>query len=323
MRYRRFGRLGWSVGEVGFGMWGMGSWTDSDDDESLSSLQLALDLGCNFFDTAFAYGDGHSERLLGQLVRSNPDRTIHVATKVPPLNRTWPSQPGYPIRDVFPPHHIRELAARSLENLGVPAIDLLQFHVWEDAWADDDGWQRVMDDLRSEGMVRAVGISVNRWEPANGMRTLRTGLIDAVQVIYNIFDQAPEDELFPLCRELDIAAIARVPFDEGSLTGTLGTGSRWPDGDFRNMYFGPQNLGPTLDRIASLATDIPPDMTMPELALRFILSDDDVSVVIPGMRKPDHVRANIKASDAGPLDEPVRAALRRHRWDRSPTVWSG
>jgi aryl-alcohol dehydrogenase-like predicted oxidoreductase len=322
MRYRRFGRTGWRVGDVGYGMWGMGSWTGSDDAESMAALQLAADLGCTFFDTAWAYGEGRSERLLGELVRANPDRKLHVATKVPPRNRAWPPRKDVPIEEVFPPGHIREYAERSLANVGVDAVDLLQFHVWEDAWAEDEGWQRAVDDLRREGLIRAAGISINRWEPWNALRTLRTGLIDAVQVIYNIFDQAPEDELFPVCLELDIAVIARVPFDEGSLTGTLTTKSRWPAGDWRNTYFNPENLAASVQRADSLKAVLPADLPLPEAALRFILSCPAVSVTIPGMRRPEHVRDNIAASDTGLLPADLLAALRAHRWDRVPASWS-
>jgi aryl-alcohol dehydrogenase-like predicted oxidoreductase len=322
MRYRRFGRTGWRVSEVGYGMWGMAGWTGSDDEQSLASMQLAVDLGCNFFDTAFAYGEGHSERLLGQLVRANAGRTIYTASKVPPMNRQWPSRREYMLHDVFPPGYIREFAEKSLINLGLPQLDLLQFHVWEDAWAGDVRWQRAVDDLRREGLVRAVGVSINRWEPWNALRTLRTGLVDAVQVIYNIFDQAPEDELFPLCRELDVAIIARVPFDEGSLTGALTKDSHWPEGDWRNLYFVPENLTPTIDRVHAIEPLVPAGSTLPDLALRFILANPDVGVVIPGMRKPAHVRANVVASDAEPLSTDLLARLRAHRWDRSPTPWS-
>ncbi len=322
MRYRTFGRTGWQVSEVGYGMWGMAGWTGSDDAESLQSLQLALDLGCNFFDTAWAYGDGHSEQLLGQLVRANPDKTIHTATKVPPKNRRWPSRRGDPLDDVFPTDYIREYAEKSLENLGIPHLDLLQFHVWEDGWANDERWQRVTDDLRREGLVRAIGVSVNRWEPANAIATLRTGAIDAVQVIYNIFDQNPEDDLFPVCRELNIGVIARVPFDEGSLTGTLTTDSRWPKGDWRNLYFVPENLVPTVQRVDALKRALPKGMTLPELALRFILANPDVDVVIPGMRKLAHVRANVAAADTPALPAELLQTLRDHRWDREPAPWS-
>src|SRR5688572_17903026 len=322
MKYRRFGRTGWQVSEIGYGMWGMAGWTGSEDTESLAGLQQSVDLGCNFFDTAWAYGDGHSEHLLGRLIASNPDKTLYAATKIPPKNRQWPSRRGSPLEEVFPADYIREYAEKSLANLNRQHIDLLQFHVWEDEWADDDRWQRAMDDLRREGLVHAVGISVNRWEPWNGVRTLRTGLVDAVQVIYNIFDQAPEDELFPLCRELDVAVIARVPFDEGSLTGTLTKRSRWPAGDFRNAYFVPENLAPTLQRVEALRPVVGADMTLPETALRFILSNTDVSTVIPGMRKLANVRANMAASDAGPLPDELIERLRAHRWDRRPAEWS-
>jgi aryl-alcohol dehydrogenase-like predicted oxidoreductase len=322
MRYRRFGRTGWEVGEVGYGMWGMGSWTGSDDHESLESLQLAADLGCNFFDTAWAYGAGHSERLLGELVRANPEKHLYMATKVPPRNGAWPARPDSALADVFPGAHIRDFAERSLTNLGLSSIDLLQFHVWQDSWSEAEEWQRAVADLRAEGLVQAVGISINRWEPWNALRAVRTGLIDAVQVIYNIFDQAPEDELLPLCRELDVAVIARVPFDEGSLTGTLTADSHWPEDDWRNIYFVAENLVPTVARVNALQDSLPQGMTLPELALRFILTNPDVSVTIPGMRSRSHVRSNMAASDAGPIDAALRERLRTHRWDRTPTSWS-
>ena len=322
MRYRTFGRTGWQVSEIGYGMWGMAGWSGSNDAESISSLQLAVDLGCNFFDTAWAYGDGHSEQLLAQLLRANAGKRLYSATKVPPKNRKWPTRRGDRLDDVFPADYIREYAERSLGNIGVDTIDLLQFHVWEDAWAADPRWQRAVEALKSENLVRAVGVSINRWEPWNALETLRTGLVDAVQVIYNIFDQNPEDELFPLCRELDIGVIARVPFDEGSLTGTLTKSSSWPRGDFRNIYFTKENLEPTVDRVESLRSLVPKGSTLPELALRFILANDDVDVVIPGMRRPEHVRANIAAGDAAPMSASELERLRAHRWDRTPTRWS-
>ena len=323
MKYRTFGRTGWQVSELGYGMWGMAGWSGSEDAESRASLQLAVDSGVNFFDTAWAYGDGRSERLLGETVRANPAKRLYTATKVPPKNRQWPSRRGDPLDDVFPAKYIREYAHKSLENLGLERVDLFQFHVWEDAWAADERWQRAIEDLKRERLIEAVGISVNRWEPWNGVQTLRTGVIDAVQVIYNIFDQAPEDELFPLCRELDIGVIARVPFDEGSLTGTLTKASRWPEGDWRNLYFTKENLDETVDRVEELKTILPQRMTLPELALRFIFANDDVDVVIPGMRRAENVRANVRAAEAGPLPEKLVQVLREHRWDRTPAAWSG
>lgn len=322
MKYRTFGRTGWQVGDIGYGMWGMGGWSGSNDDESLQALERAVALGCNFFDTAWAYGAGHSETLLGQLVAAHPQKRLYVATKIPPKNFKWPARPEYTLDETYPPNHIRQYVEHSLKNLGLDSMDLIQFHVWEDGWAEDPRWQRAMEEMKREGLIRAVGVSLNRWEPENGLRALRTGMIDAVQVIYNIFDQAPEDRLFPLCRELNVAVIARVPFDEGTLTGTLTLDSKWPEGDWRNTYFVPENLKASVARAEALRPLIPGGMTMPELALRFILSHPDVATIIPGMRKIRNVEANIAASDQGGLEPSLIAQLRGHRWDRKPASWS-
>ncbi|MGQ9849093.1 MAG: aldo/keto reductase [Aggregatilineaceae bacterium] len=322
MQYRTFGRTGWLVSEIGYGMWGMAGWMGSDDAESLAALERSVELGCNFFDTAWAYGAGHSEKLLGQLVRAHPDKKLYTASKIPPKNFKWPSRRGYTLDECFPPDHIREYTEKSLHNLGLDSMDLIQFHVWEDCWAHDERWQRTIDDLKREGLIKAVGISVNRWEPWNSLETLRTGLVDAVQVIYNIFDQAPEDQLFKVCVEQNVAVIARVPFDEGTLTGTLTKDSRWPEGDWRNTYFVPENLIPSVERAEALRPLIPPGMTMPEMALRFCLAHPTVSTVIPGMRKVRHVEANIAASDGRALPPELIKKLREHRWDRVPTKWS-
>jgi aryl-alcohol dehydrogenase-like predicted oxidoreductase len=322
MEYRRFGRTGWMVGEIGYGMWGMGGWTGSDDEESMRALERAVDLGCNFFDTAWAYGAGRSEGLLGQLVRANPDRRIYTATKIPPKNFKWPSRREFTLDDCFPPDHVEEYVHRSLQNAGLESFDLIQFHTWEDRWVDDDRWAKKLGELKAQGLIHAVGVSINRWEPWNGVRAVRSGAIDAVQVIYNIFDQNPEDELFPACLENDVAVIARVPFDEGTLTGTLTKDSTWPAGDWRNTYFVPENLHASVDRAEALGPLIPAGMTMPEMALRFILHHPAVSTIIPGMRKIKHVEANIAASDGARLPDDLLAELRKHRWERTPTAWS-
>ena len=216
-----------------------------------------MELGCNFIDTARAYGNGHSEALVGEVLAGWSGQAPFIATKIPPKNDQWPARADYPLDAVFPADHIRASTERSLAALGVPSLDLQQFHVWTDTWAGDERWQRAVSDLKSEGLVKAVGISVNRWQPANVLRALRTGLIDAVQVVYNIFDQAPEDELFPLCQELGVAIIARVPFDEGSLTGTMTVNDTWPKGDWRNLYFTPENLRETLARVERVKADLP------------------------------------------------------------------
>ena len=322
MNYRKFGRTGWMVSEIGYGMWGMAGWTGSDEKESRESLQRAVDLGCNFFDTAWAYGNGHSEKLLGGLVGGNPGKKLYVATKLPPKNLAWPSRREFRLDDCFPPDHIERYVRSSLKNLGMPSFDLIQFHTWEDSWVQDDRWVKKLDELRRQGLFRAVGISINRWEPANGVQAVKSGLIDAVQVIYNIFDQNPEDELFPACAAQDVAVIARCPFDEGTLTGTLTLDSKWPKGDWRNTYFVPQNLKASVARAEGLRPLLSGGMTMPEMALRFILNNPRVSTIIPGMRKLKNVDANMTASDKGPLPDGLHAKLREHRWERQPTKWS-
>ena len=189
MKYRKFGRLGWSVSEIGYGMWGIGGgeggWTGAVDSEGGQSLRCAVGEGCTFFDTAWIYGRGHSERLLGELLRDRPDSGLVVATKVPPKDRRFPSTRDSRLADVFPADHVRAYVEHSLANLGVERLDLLQYHVWEDSWADDPQWHKTVAELKSEGLIEGVGISVNRWEPWNVLRTLDTGLIDSVQVIYN------------------------------------------------------------------------------------------------------------------------------------------
>ena len=320
MRYRTVPRTGWKVSEIGFGMWGLAGWTESNDSESREALERSVALGCNFFDTAWAYGAGKSERMLGELLRAYRDTRLYAATKVPPKNQRWTGLTGVALDDVFPADHVREYTSRSLENLGVDAIDVQQFHAWNDEWAGDERWQRVVSDLKEEGIVRTFGISVNRWEPSNVLRALDTGLIDWVQVVYNIFEQAPEDELLPACRERGIAVIARVPFDEGSLTGTLTPGMRWQEGDFRNVYFTPENLRETLARVEPLKALVPGDMDLPELALRFILEHRDVTTTIPGMRRPRHVERNMAASSSDPLAPGIYDALRAHRWDRTAVL---
>lgn len=322
MQYRRFGRAGWQVSEIGYGMWGMVAWSGSNDDESMTSLQRAADLGCTFFDTAFAYGNGRSEGLLGHLVMANPDKKLYTATKVPPKDQRWPAPADATLDDCYPPDHIEEYLHKSLENAGLESFDLLQLHTWNDTWAKDDRWAKKFSDLKSQGLIHAGGISINRWEPWNGVEAVKTGAIDSVQVIYNIFDQNPEDQLFPACREHDVAVIARVPFDEGTLTGTITKDSAFPADDWRSTYFSPENLTASVDRVEAVKPLVPEGSTLPETALRFILSEPTVSTIIPGMRKTRNVEANIAASDEGPLTDELLDKLRPHRWVRKPAPWS-
>jgi len=250
MNYRRFGRTGWNVSELVTGMWGLAGWTGSDDGESMASLRRAIELGCNFFDTAWAYGDGKSEQILGKIVREfkgntsvgGPDKHLYVATKIPPKNRRWPSRRDFTLDDCYPPVYIEEYIERSLKNLGLETIDLMQLHTWEDRWLNDERLPRAIENMKKSGKVRAFGPSMNRWEPSNGIRAVLEGHAEAVQVIYNIFDQNPEDALFPICGMKQNRSDRTGAVDEGTLTGTLTADSKWPAGDWRNTYFVPENL---------------------------------------------------------------------------------
>jgi aryl-alcohol dehydrogenase-like predicted oxidoreductase len=322
MKYRKLGRTAFDVSDISHGLWGMSGWSGSDDRQSLNSMQLAIDLGCNFFDTAWAYGEGHSDGLLGEIMESNPAKRLYVASKVPPANGKWPALPTYSYGDVFSADHVFKYADLIRSQLRVDTIDLLQFHVWDDVWTNEPEFRSTVEKLKRDKIIRFFGLSINRWQPENGLKALRTGLVDAVQVIYNIFDQAPEDELFPLCHELNIGVIARVPLDEGSLGGKMTPETTFPKNDWRSGYFGPENLAKTLKRVDKLKEIVPAGMTLPEMALRFILSHPAVSTTIAGMRKPEHVKQNIDTSDAGPLDKSLLAELKKHRWNRTPQKWS-
>ena len=322
MKYRRFGRTNWQLSEIGYGMWGMGGWKESDDIQSMESLSLAVEKGVNFFDTAWGYGEGHSERLLGKLLKNCPNKKLYTASKIPPKNFKWPAKPHYTFAESYPEEHIRDYTEKTLRNLDQEQIDLMQFHTWDDGWATNEEWQRTVENLKKEGKIAAMGISMNRWEPENGIKALETGLIDVIQVIYNIFDQAPEDHLFPFCESNDIAVIARVPFDEGTLTGNITRETTFPEGDWRGTYFVPENLNASADRADLLRPLIPADSDMARMALKFILENKTIGTIIPGMRKQRNVLANTSTSDGIPLDSELYAQLRTHRWDRKPTTWS-
>lgn len=322
MNYRKFGRTNWDVSEIGYGMWGMAGWTESDDVQSSKSLDLAVENGVTFFDTAWGYGEGHSEQLLGALVKRYPSKKLYTASKIPPKNFKWPAKPAYTLDESYPAEHIVAFTEKTLKNVGLDQIDLMQFHTWDDNWTSRDEWQRAIEDLKSSGKIGAMGISMNRWEPENGIKALKTGMLDTVQVIYNIFDQAPEDVLFPLCEELNIGVIARVPFDEGTLTGNITKETTFPDGDWRGTYFVPENLISSAERADRLRSLIPEGMTMAEMALRFILMNTSVGTIIPGMRKEKNVLANVATSDGVTLSKELFQELRNHRWDRIPTSWS-
>jgi len=322
MKYRKFGRSGIESSDMAYGLWGMGGWSGSDDRQSLEALQLAVDLGCNFFDSAWGYGEGKSDSLLGQTIAKNAGKRLYAASKIPPKNLRWPASPDYKYHDVFPPDHVFKYADLIRKNLGTDTIDVLQFHVWDDTWTDQPDFRKTVEKLKSESVIRYFGLSLNRWEPENGIKAIRTGLVDAVQVIYSVFDQSPEDELFPLCQEMNIGVIVRVALDEGSLGGKMTRQTTFPKSDWRSGYFNPQNLSNTMDRVDKLKEILPAGMPLPEMALRFVLSHPAVSTTIVGMRKLEHVRENIALSNKGPLDPRLLKELKKHRWDRKPAPWS-
>ncbi len=317
MRYRKLGRTNYEVGEVGYGAWGIGGkqWLGGADDESVSALRLAIERGLNFIDTALAYGDGHSEQLVGQVVRETRGK-VYVATKVPPRNRLWPARPGIGIEEVFPYPYIVSSTEESLRNLGMESVDLQQLHVWNPEWIGRDEWRRAFEDLKQSGKARAVGVSINDHRPDTALELIRTGLIDTVQVIYNIFDPSPEAELFPLCRERNIGVLARVPLDEGALTGRIREDTTFPPGDFREWYFRGDHKRQVVQHVTALQKDLA-GADLPQTALRFCLSAAEVSAVIPGMRTPRHAEANCASSDLGPLPDATLALLRRHAWQKN------
>ncbi|HEX2599015.1 MAG TPA: aldo/keto reductase [Terriglobales bacterium] len=322
MKYRKLGRTGFKVSDMAHGLWGMSGWSGSEDQQSLEALQIAVDNGCNFFDTAWAYGEGKSDALLGQIIARNKGKRLYAASKIPPMNDKWPALPSYKYQEVFPARHVFKYADLIRQKLGTDSIDVLQFHVWDDSWTNEKEFRDTVEKLKNDGVIRYFGLSLNRWEPANGINAIRSGLVDTVQVIYNIFDQSPEDELFPACEKFDIGVIARVPLDEGSLGGNMTRDTKFPAGDWRGGYFNPENLNNTMDRVDELKKIVPSGMSLSQLALRFILSNPIVSTTIVGMRKPTHVKENLATSDAGPLDASLLQQLRKHRWDRKPAPWS-
>lgn len=317
MHYRKLGRTGLNVSEIGFGAWGISGrqWIGAEDDHSLRALQAARDAGINFFDTALAYGDGHSEQLLARAFGKS--REVVIASKVPPKNLIWPAAPDSRLEEVFPRDYVLECLETSYRNLG-REMDLYQFHVWNDAWAEAPGWHQTVEAIRRSGRARFIGISINDHQPNNALRALETGLVDVVQVIYNVFDQSPEDELFPYCQKHHIGVIARVPFDEGALTGRVRPETVFPPGDFRNDYFAGHRKEEVWDRVNRITRALGIGVEqMPETALRFCLSSPAVATVIPGMRNPAHAQANAAASARGALAPAQLAELRAFRWEKN------
>src|SRR5574337_729761 len=319
MEHRRLGRTGVQVSEIGFGAWGIGKgwWGEADDTLSVRALVRALELGLTFIDTAHAYGNGHSERLIARAFKE-VRRRVFVATKVPPKSGGWPPKPGTTARQAFPADWIITHTEESLRNLEAEHLDLQQLHVWRDEWLTDPEWQEAIYRLKQQGKIRFFGVSIIDHQPGSALELVRSGLIDTVQVIYNIFDQSPEEALFPLCRAHDLGVIARVPFDEGGLTGSLTPDTTFPPNSVQAFYFREDRLRETCERVDRLKPLLGGEIkTVAQLALKFCLSHPAVSTVIPGMRRSEHVEANCSASDSKPLDPKTLTALKAHAWPRN------
>ncbi|MEO3974347.1 aldo/keto reductase [Streptomyces sp. CAU 1734] len=318
MRYRELGRSGLTVSEIGYGAWGIGAsgWIGATEDESVRALHRAIDLGVNFIDTARGYGE--SERIVGRVVRERAADEIRVATKVPPRNRVWPAPGGLDPAEAFPGSHIRESLETSLLAAGLDHFDVFQFHVWSDEWVGRGDWLETVAELKRQGKIRLFGVSVNDHQPGSVLDLVRSGVVDTVQVIHNIFDQSPTDELFPACQEHGVGVIVRVALDEGGLTGRITSDTTFPEDDFRSRYFRGDRPAQVERRVNAItaALDIAPD-EIAETALRYVLSAPAVSTVIPGMRSVRNVERNTAVSDGNPLTAEQLAVLAGHRWQRN------
>ncbi len=327
MLKRRLGRTGYVVSEIGYGAWGLGAtmWRGVGDETGKRAVHAALDLGVDFLDTALAYGDGHSETLLADVLaeRGGRDR-VTIATKIPPKDGVWPGKAATPIGRTFPARWVVECTETSLRNLRRDAIDVQQLHVWNDAWLEAPGWDETraaMERLAQQGKVLHWGISINDHAPETALRVLSDPLLETAQVIYNIYDRSPERELFDLARRTDLGIIVRVPFDEGALTGAIGPDTEFPAGDWRQRYFQGERKAEASRRAEKLKELLGDEAkTLPELALRFCLSRPEVSTVIPGMRRPEHARANAAVSDGQALSPSLLRLLADHAWEKN---WYG
>jgi aryl-alcohol dehydrogenase-like predicted oxidoreductase len=319
MNYRKLGKTGLKVSEMGYGAWGIGkgAWIGASDAESVKALNRAVDLGLNFIDTALAYGDGHSETLVGRLVKKRSE-TIYVATKIPPKNEVWPARSGVSVDQTFPREHVIECTEASLTHLGLERIDVQQFHVWSDEWVNHGDWLEGIQQLKEQGKIGAFGVSINDYQPANAIKLIETGVVDTVQVIYNIFEQSPEDQLFRACERHHVGVIVRVPLDEGGLTGKITPDTKFEEGDFRNRFFRGDRKQQVYKHVQDMASDLGiPVEEVAETALRFVLSNPVVSTVIPGMRSVRNVERNCQVGDGRGLPREKLDKLKSHRWVRN------
>jgi len=318
MKFRSFAQTGLEVSEIGFGAWaiGGGMWGPTNDTESLRALRFSLDLGINFVDTASVYGRGHSEQLIAKVYRERSGK-FYVATKIPPKDWRWPPSKNSPIQQTFPKGWVKDQTEKSLRNLKRDCVELQQIHVWSPNWVKETEWLESLHKLRQEGKIRFIGVSLNDHRPDEALELVQSGMVDVIQVIYNIFEQSPADKLFDLCQKNNVAVIARVPLDESSLTGKLSKSHKFSDEDWRKDYFTPKVLNETVNRVERLKFMVGDDIpSLPVAALKFCLSHPAVSTAIPGIRNTEQARENCSASDGKPLKPELLEELKKHRWDR-------
>lgn len=315
MKYRTLGKTGYSVSAIGFGAWAIGatSWGKQDDNDSIKALHEAIDRGVNFIDTAAGYGGGHSERLIGRVIKERSE-DIKVATKTPlKFPGTWPPSPYDNWEDRYGEAYLRENVEERLRNLGVECIDLLQLHTWTRAWNRDPKPFEVLRKLQEEGKIAKIGVSTPEQDQNAVIDLMRNGWVDTVQVIYNIFEQEPAAELLPVAQEHKVGIIVRVAMEEGALTGKFTNETTFTDDDFRSKYFAGDRMERVVDRVGRIREDFP-DQNLAQLALRFALQHPGVSTVIAGIRNPRQAGLNIPVADLPPLPDETMQKLRQHAW---------
>jgi aryl-alcohol dehydrogenase-like predicted oxidoreductase len=321
MQYRQLGRTGWSISEIAFGGWQLGGqWGEVDDEASIKTLLHAFASGVNFVDTAEYYGEGHSEEVIGEALRRWDGDKIYVATKVRPVQWPTPDEGDPQMRGRYPEWYVRENVERSLKRLGVDRIDLFQLHGWFPQGTTQLDWLEVLLALRQEGKIDRIGVSIRDYRPEDGVDLARFGLVDSLQVVFNMFEQRPSHQLFPAGREGGAGFIARVPFDSGSLIGhwTNDTYDTWPEDSVPAWLFRGERFAETLSRVEALKKLCAPYYpTLAEAAMRYALSSAEVSTVIPGMLTPAEVDMNVAYSDGEDFPTELLEALAEHGWPRN------
>lgn len=320
MKYRDFGRTGWKVSEIAFGGWQIGGqWGGVDDEESIDTLLYAFEKGVNFVDTAELYGSGRSETVIGRALKQWKGDKIYVATKVQPIRWPDPDVSDPEMKGRYPGWYLRENVENSLRRLGVERLDLLQLHCWLSDGTRNLEWLEILNALRLEGKVDRIGVSIRDYRPDEGVEIAKLGLVDSVQVIFNLFEQRPANDLFKAGAETRTAMIARVPLDSGALGGTWtrDTYRSWEPGSVQAHLFRGDRFDQTLERVEALKAECAPYYSsLAEAAMRYALSAPEVSTIIPGIRSRRHVDLNVSYSDGVGFPAELLEKVPRHNWPR-------